>query len=244
MSDFVIACIVGGIAGSVAACAAARYLAGGSLVRPGRSYCEACMRPVAWHDAIPLLSFLLLRGRCRLCGEHIPLYIFLSEIYCSLIAVLLIWRCSWSATTVLLAVFFWVMVALSIIDLASLRLPDVFLAAGLVPLAILLLRGDLAPWPHPLWASLGGAGLLIVLRETYRLVRQQEGLGWGDVKLVALLGLLTDITGIFEILCMAALLGLAASLVYRFSRGHLPVMLPFGPFLCTAAYLKVLWAAG
>ena len=243
MIAYFIAWFFGAAAGSAAACAASRYLGGGSLLHPLRSYCAACGKAIAWYDNVPVLSYLLLRGRCRSCKERIPPCIFFTELCCSLLSVFLLWRFSWSVTAVLLALFFWIAVSFCLIDLACLHLPDMFLVAAAVPLVILLLYGSPAPWPQPVLASMAGAGLLLVLRYAYFLVRHKEGLGLGDVKLVALLGLLTDLPGIFDILFMAALLGLAAVMLCRLFRGALPGQVPFGPFLCMAAYIKVLWGA-
>ncbi len=194
-----------------------------------------------WRDNIPLISILLLRGRCRSCAALIPLYVSVAEGVGALTCALLVWRFSWGELSVLFMVFFGLMLAASLIDIYSLWLPDTLLVAGFAPVLLLLVRGELAPWPEPFYASLVGGGLLFLLRAVHGAIRKQEGLGLGDVKLMALLGLLTSVAGVFDILFFAALVGLIVAGMLRWIQGRMPELMPFGPFLCLGAFAKVLW---
>lgn len=171
----------------------------------------------------------------------VPLYSAATALAGALVCGALVWRFSWSVTALLFCLFFLVLLASSLIDLATLLLPDALLALAALPAVALFFTGRLAPWPHPLYAALAGGGLLLGLRIAYQLARKKEGLGLGDVKLMALLGFVTDLPGVFDTLFLAAMAGLAVAGFMRIFRGAAPELLPFGPFLCLAAYAKTLW---
>lgn len=233
--------LLGTVAGSAIACWCGRYLSGGSILRPARSCCDACGSVLIWRDTLPLLSYWLLKGRCRRCRSPIPFGLFLAECAGALICLLLCWRFGYNPKSLLLCLFFLSLLALCIIDADSLLLPDALLAVAAVPLLILLARGEISGWPQSLWAALTGGGLLLALRQGYLLLRGREGLGLGDVKLVFLLGLLTDVAGVFDLIFTAAVFGLAAACLLRLKQGEFPAVLPFGPFLSLASFWLLLW---
>ncbi len=233
--------LFGAAAGSAIACWCGRYVSGGSILIPTRSRCDACGSTLAWRDTLPLAAYWLLGGRCRFCRASIPFRLFLAECAGALICVLLCWRFGYSAKFLLLCLFFLALLALCLIDADTLLLPDALLAVAAVPLLLLLARGEIGNWPQPLWAALSGAALLLALRQGYLLLRGREGLGLGDVKLIFLLGLLTNVIGVFDLVFTAALFGLAAACFLRLRQGAFPVLLPFGPFLSLAAFWQLLW---
>lgn len=227
----------GAAAGSTIAVLVARYLRGEPLLRPPRCRSvadggtsqrngDACGRTPSQSQDFPHSSLPGNAG-ASLAG--------------ALLCASLAWRFSWSGTALLLCLFFLVLLALSLIDMAELHLPDALLVLAAVPALSLLATGGTAPWPQPLYAALAGSGLLLGLRLVFRLARKKEGLGLGDVKLMVLLGFVTDVPGVFDILFIAAVAGLAVAGLVRLLRGNTPELLPFGPFLCFAAYVKILW---
>lgn len=230
-----------------------------SVVQP-RSFCPSCESPVAWYDNIPVLSFLNLRGRCRQCREPIGTPYILVELVTAVTFVALISRygvslvaAKWMIYECLLIVLFWT-------DWQERILPDEFTIGGSV---IGLVFAFLVPVPGILgeflfgnqgWRSeslfnsvLGGlfASLPIwLLGFLYQKLRKREGLGFGDVKLLVLLGVFMGPENALSALTLGAtagtLFGMMLILVRR--KEAWTYALPFGSFLSAAGYLIPLFA--
>ena len=225
-----------------------------SLIRP-RSRCPSCGKPIAWYDNVPVLSWLLLRGRCRACRKSFSVRYPLVEALMGVLSVVA-WR-HWGhrpgyALAVTLALG--ALLALSLIDWETFLIPDE-LSVGLLVLG--LLAAPVNPWLEtmpaaPWWksmllASRGAAlGLALgwALAEGGELLFRKEALGGGDVKLLAAVGAWGGLTGAWDCLMIGAFLGTlyAASLLLRgkVKRGD-PI--PFGPFLAAGAALNLFWLA-
>jgi leader peptidase (prepilin peptidase)/N-methyltransferase len=232
-----------------------------SIVRPG-SHCPRCLAPVRPRDNIPVVSWLLLRGRCRHCRQTISLRYPLVELgYAALVAACLA-RFGWTEDAAGAAVFCFLMLGLLVTDIETMLLPDSLTLPGL---ALGLLWACTARGVYPgsmpahLWitleaSALGGALLavaawtllLLAIRWSYYAVRGRHGLGLGDVKLVAMLAawLGLTLTGVCFFLAVvgAALFGLGWGMSRALRRGSSPgqprqvpwhaLRLPFGAFLC------------
>ena len=216
---------------------------GMSIVRP-RSHCPACGRMVRWYDNVPILSYLALRGRCRSCGAPISPRYPLVEATTGCLLVLAAWRFGVTIEGGLAAVFLLLLLPLALIDLEHQILPDVLTLPGI---ALGLLGGALSA-RVPLWNSIAGALLgaavpyLVIV--AYRLLRGVEGMGLGDVKLLAMIGAFLGWQGVLLTLCIGAVAGAAVGLVLIAARrGRLDTELPFGTFLAAAGAL-VLFAGG
>ncbi len=236
------ACLVGFAAGlilgSFANTVADRLPAGASLVRP-RSHCPGCQRVLAWWELIPLLSFVLLRGRCRSCGRPVGFRTPLVELTIGVLGGLIALRLDLTPAGLVLLLLVAGLVVLGVIDLEQGLLPD--------SLTWPLLAGGLAwSWavgPGWGWSALGlaicGGGVWLV-GLGYRLVRGRPGLGGGDPKLAAALGAwLGPQTGLLALAFGAgggALYGLG---LIALGRAGFKTALPLGPFL---AFGGVLWA--
>jgi len=208
----------------------------------GRSACPACGAALRARDLVPVLSFAVLRGRCRDCGGAIsPLYPAL-ELGALGLAL-------WSVVTVPGPVVWWscllgwALLALATIDLRCWRLPNVLTlplgAVGLV-FAGLMLPGRLGE--HVTGAALG-FGLIFAANLAYQLWRGRIGLGWGDAKLLAAGGAWVGWAGIGGIVLVAALSALAGVMVLRRRGGvvRADTALPFGPALCLGIWLTWLY---
>ena len=236
------ACLVGFAAGlilgSFANTVADRLPAGASLVRP-RSHCPGCRRVLAWWELIPLLSFVLLRGRCRSCGRPVGFRTPLVELTIGVLGGLIALRLDLTPAGLVLLLLVAGLAVLGVIDLEQGLLPD--------SLTWPLLAGGLAwSWavgPGWRWSVLGlaicGGGVWLV-GLGYRLVRGRPGLGGGDPKLAAALGAwLGPQTGLLALAFGAgggALYGLG---LIALGRAGFKTALPLGPFL---AFGGVLWA--
>ncbi|MCX5794492.1 MAG: prepilin peptidase [Elusimicrobia bacterium] len=214
-----------------------------SLVLPG-SHCPRCGRPIAPYDNIPILSWLLLRGRCRRCGKSISARYLLVELLMAFLslAVWLRWQShpGW-AVPVVLAVGD--LLALSLIDWDTGFIPDALsfslIAGGLLcaPINPLLTR---ASWYWSVAASAQGAtvGFLICwgIAELGKRLFGKEAMGWGDVILLAGVGAWAGGTGAYDCLLVGSLLGTIYG-VGRVLKGELRMAdpVPFGPFLAAGA---------
>jgi leader peptidase (prepilin peptidase)/N-methyltransferase len=203
---------------------AARLPSGGSLLNP-RSACPACRAPVIWYDNIPLVSYLVLRGRCRSCDARIGLRYPAVELLTALLiaASFLVFGASFEA---LVAAFFCsVLVAISAIDVEHRIIPNVIV----LPAAAAVLVANTLLHPGLEWAlaAVGCSAFLFLALLAY-----PAGMGMGDVKLALLLGAALGRTAPVALMVgmLAALLP-ALVLFVRHGRGARKMAIPFGPFL-------------
>jgi leader peptidase (prepilin peptidase)/N-methyltransferase len=221
-----------------------------SVVTP-RSACPGCGRLIAWHDNIPVLSFLLLGGRCRHCRAGISLrYPFVEAATC-LLFVLLFWKQGPTVAFVVSAVFVAGLTALIVIDALHQILPNVITLPGiLLGLLTSPLRGA---GSRPVIDSFAGAviGFLVpwTINEAYRLWQaargvprdlREDGIGQGDFKLLAMIGAFLGVKLLLFTLFVGAITGAVFGLVMMWKRGYgWKSKLPYGVFLGGAAILAV-----
>ncbi|PWJ15790.1 prepilin peptidase [Jannaschia seohaensis] len=215
----------------------------GEDVVAARSRCRACGTVLSGRDLVPILSYLAARGRCRHCGAAIPGTTLLLEIGALGVAGLAVLAGGGAAQMGLSALWLWLLLALAAADLTWMRLPDPLTALLLVvALGIALLPGGLGLGPALLGALLG-SGAFLALRAGYARLRGREGLGLGDVKLMAGLGAFSGPLDLPLLTLIGAALALAAVLLTRGPlEGTRP--LPFGAALCAAGSLLWLLRAG
>lgn len=223
-----------------------------SVVRP-RSYCPACQTPISWQDNIPVFGYLWLRGRCRHCRAQIPARYPAVELLTGAVFFFIALPLGFSLAAFKLCLFGALLIGLAFSDLEQRILPDEMTlggaAAGLAlaalePFDFTLVQLFLPDWgPRSLSvleALLGaflGAGLLWFTGAVYRRVRGREGLGFGDVKMVAMIGSFLGLRGALQTLIFGSILGSVIGLVYiRAARkDYATYELPFGTFLAFTA---------
>ena len=217
-----------------------------SVVQP-RSACPACRHAIQLRDNIPVLSFMLLRGRCRHCRAAISPRYALVEIINALMWVFLWLRHGTLLEFASSALLFSVLLAVFFADLETGLIPDEFslggLAAGLIFSALLPERFGAQGWSAALFASglgaLAGGGLLYLTGLLGRLLFRKESMGLGDVKLLAMLGAFLGSPGVFFVFLIAPILALPIALFERFVRKEETI--PFGPYLALAGAVVYLW---
>jgi leader peptidase (prepilin peptidase)/N-methyltransferase len=234
--------ILGLILGSFYNVCIHRYICGASVVRPG-SHCPACGHTLTWWENIPLLSFLLLRGKCSQCSQAISLRYPAIEAISGLWALLLALSFGPGFAWLVYMVFGGLLLIVSFIDLEIFVLPDALtLPGGLAAFvcATFLLGLD---WQTSLLGGIIGAGGFWLLQKGYKLLKGVEGLGTGDIKLMFLLGALLGWQALPLVVFFAAISGLAVSLLYLRAAGSrgLQTPIPFGPFLSLGGMLYILW---
>lgn len=208
-----------------------------SIVRP-RSCCPSCGEMIRWYDNVPLLSWLLLLGRCRACGARISVRYPAVELLAGLIGVGSILRYGYSAVTIEVAVFAWITLALALIDLEHQLLPDVLTYPLIVfGLGFSWYGGLTSLLDSAVGAAVGAAlpALVIVL---YLWLRGIEGMGWGDVKYLAAIGAVVGVQGCLWVLVVGAMVGaVLGALLIALKKGDAKTALPFGTFLAFAVLL-------
>lgn len=226
--------VLGVIVGSFLSALTWRLPRGGSVAR-GRSACVWCGRTLTVRDLVPVLSWLAARGRCRTCGGAIPLRYPLIEAATGAVFVAIALRAAAlelvPAQALALAALAAVLVALAVVDLEHGLLPDVLNASAVPPALAVRWLGD----GDVLGAVIGGcaAGLLAWgLKAGFQAVTGKDGLGWGDVKFLAVAGILLRPWEWPPFLLLAGGLGVAMGLAWRAAgRG---AEFPFGPALIAA----------
>lgn len=209
-----------------------------SYVAP-RSFCPSCRTPVRWYDNLPVLSWLLLRGSCRGCGEPIGWSYPLVELGGAICALVALWRFGPSFAGLAALLLLVDLMAVACIDWRHLIIPHTLTISGMVcGLA-------LSPWTGlgPGQALLGGViGLasVLLLAHGYRLVRGQIGMGGGDVMLMGMVGTFLGPWGVVMVLFGGALLGSLYAVVRYGKTLSGQSRLPFGTFLAGAAGLVLL----
>ncbi|HTM58599.1 MAG TPA: A24 family peptidase [Candidatus Udaeobacter sp.] len=207
----------------------------------GRSACPSCKTPLGVLDLVPLLSFAFSRGRCRHCGAPIAWRYPLTELWCAAWAVLLVLRTGLWPWTPLLAVWGFLLVALTWIDYDHKLLPDVLTFPGtLIGLASTLLQpGGIQ---RALFGLLVGAGGLWLVAWLYFRVRKIEGMGGGDIKLAAMFGVVLGAPLTLLTLFLAAAAGsLWGGILMLRGQAHGRTELPFGTLLAPAAMIALLY---
>ncbi|MFP4168689.1 MAG: prepilin peptidase [Desulfonatronovibrionaceae bacterium] len=217
-----------------------RFLNGESIVLPA-SHCPECGHALSWWENIPVLSYVLLRGRCRSCRAGIRPRYMAVEIVSGATAVLLALKFGFSWSWLVYFALAGVLIVASFIDLEAYILPDFLTLPGAV---LALAASFFLPifWLDALIGAIAGFALFWGLQYTYKLIKGQEGLGSGDVKLMLMLGALVGWKGLPLTIFLASCLGLIASLYYLYRDRYkgMQTKIPFGPFLALGAYAYLL----
>ena len=228
---------------AAAAAAAADASAPPGIVREP-SHCPRCKHRLAAWDNIPLLSWLLLRGRCRYCKAPISIQYPLVELLSGVLSAIAIWHFGANAQGVAAVVFTWVLIAASGIDLRTQLLPDQ-LTLPLLWLGLLLAL--LPVFVDPVQAILGAALGYLALWSVYwvfKLLTGKEGMGYGDFKLLAALGAWMGAWALLPIVLISSLVGAVIGSAYlALSRKGQGVPIPFGPYLAIAGWIWLLAGA-
>ncbi len=213
-----------------------------SVVRP-RSHCPHCGKLIPWYENIPVISYLVLRGRCSGCGAHISIKYPVVELIGGILALLCLYRFGSSVVdTVFAYCFLMALLVITIIDWEHRIIPDqISLPFIFVGIAWSFVNPALSPSSSALGAIAGGGGLLAV-GMIYRLIRHSEGMGGGDVKLMAMIGAFLGIKFVLPVIVIASFLGsvYGISIMKRKGKGTRTAV-AFGSFLAPAAAFCLLY---
>lgn len=208
-----------------------------SLVWP-RSYCPRCRTPLRWYDNVPLLGYAMLGGRCRMCKTPISALYPLVEVVTALVFVAA--YLLFGAQLLLLSrlVFACAMIVLFVIDLQHRILPNVITLPGV--LIGFVFSWFLPPgWFDSLIGITAGGGILLLMAEAYYRIRKEEGLGMGDVKMLAMIGAFLGWQLMLVTLVLSSFMGSLIGLtVIALKKGDMKYALPFGTFLAVGALVS------
>jgi len=212
-----------------------------SIVFPA-SHCPGCGAAIRFYDNIPLLSYIVLAGRCRACRAPISLRYFIVELLMGVLTAVLFVHFGPSPAFVLSAAFTAALVVITFIDLQHQIIPDRISLPG-IPLGFLC--SFVLPWNSWLDSLLGiavGGGVLYVFAFGYYLLTKKEGMGGGDVKMLAMIGAFLGWKGALTSLMMAAVAGSLVGLMLIVLKGkNFKYAVPFGPFLAAGAFCALLY---
>ncbi len=252
----VVVVVFGAIVGSFLNVVIVRWPKEQSIVKP-RSACPHCGRMIAWYDNIPVVSFVVLRARCRHCGGPISWRYPLVELLTAAFSLLMFHRFVGDVqhpspgqvgAYLLYLGFVAGLVAITFIDLEHYLIPDLVTLTS-IPIGILgvwaveQVPGVPTDVRGSVIGALIGGGSLYLMRLIYQLIRKDEGMGLGDVKMMAMIGtFLGPHPALVFVIFVSSFLGSVAGITMMALKGKdLKYALPFGPFLAVGAIVYLLW---
>ncbi|EJM86592.1 prepilin signal peptidase PulO-like peptidase [Pseudomonas sp. GM74] len=206
------------------------------------SQCPHCGHRIRAWENIPLLSYVFLRGRCSACAAAISPRYPLTELACGLLSAFVAWHFGFGWPAGLMLILSWGLLAMSLIDAEHQILPDV-LVLPLIWLGLIVNSFGLFVSLHEaLWGAIAGYGLLWSVFWLFKLITGKDGMGYGDFKLLAMLGAWGGWQILPLTILLSSLVGAIIGLVllrWRHAKTSTPI--PFGPYLAIAGWIALLW---
>lgn len=216
-----------------------------SIVSPPSS-CPGCSAPIRWYDNIPLISFIVLRAKCRSCGTKISPRYFVVELFTALLCVMLLNRFGLGPEFISYSVLACILIAITFIDLEHGEIPDeisipgIFVGAALM--SVFTLDGSGSKLISLFDAVIGiavGGGMMYLLGVVGKMAFKKEAVGGGDVKLMAMMGAFLGWKLVLFTFFLAPVLGSGVAIYMKLK--YKAETLPYGPYLALGAMISVLW---
>jgi len=208
-----------------------------SLIRP-RSMCPGCKAKIAFYDNVPVASYLWLRGRCRHCGTAISLRYPLIELVSGLFAVAVFIRYGLSWEGIFLYALVAALLVITFIDIDHKIIPDVITYPGIVVGFLTSLVLGRITYKESLFGIILGGGVLLLIALGYYLLTKREGMGGGDIKLLAMIGAFLGWKGVIFTVFVGSAIGTVVGIALALrTEGGRKLAIPFGPFLSLGALL-------
>ncbi|MFO7666687.1 MAG: prepilin peptidase [Desulfobacterales bacterium] len=215
-----------------------------SIVSP-RSMCPGCNSFIKYYDNIPVISYIFLGGKCRECNMPIPFRYPLVELISGLTALAVFMKFSLSYEGLAYFTFISALIVITFIDIDHRIIPDVISLPG-IPIGFLM-ASFLIPgisWKESLIGILAGGGSLLAVAWIYNLITKKEGMGGGDIKLLAMIGAFIGLKGVLFTIFAASATGTVAGIAAMFKTGEgVKLAVPFGPFLSIGAILYIFFGS-
>jgi leader peptidase (prepilin peptidase)/N-methyltransferase len=207
-----------------------------------RSRCPHCGHPISALENIPVLSYLCLRGKCRVCRAPISPRYPLIELAAGLLGVAAAWRFGPGVPAAAAALLLWALLALAMIDFDTQLLPDSITLPLLWSGLLFNLSGQFVPLPQAVIGAMAGYLALWSVYWLFKLLTGKEGMGYGDFKLLAALGAWLGWIMLPVIVLMASLVGATVGIaLILFARHDRQIPIPFGPYLAAAGMIALFW---
>ncbi len=212
-----------------------------NLLTPA-SHCPQCRHRLSPLENIPILSYLVLRGKCKHCAAAIPLRYPVTEALTALLSVAVAWRFGFTWECLAALALTWSLIALSIIDFDHQLLPDA-ITLPLLWLGLLLnVQGLFVPLEDAVIGAAAGYLSLWIIFQGFRLLTGKEGMGYGDFKLLAALGAWLGWQYLLLIVLLSSVVGAVIGVALIVARGRdRSIPMPFGPYLAIAGWIALLW---
>ncbi|MBW2644918.1 MAG: prepilin peptidase [Deltaproteobacteria bacterium] len=210
-----------------------------SLILPGSS-CPHCNQPIKFYDNIPILSYLWLCGKCRFCGHRISARYPLVELLSGILALALFVRYGITWPALILYVFAASLLIITFVDIDHKIIPDSITIPG-IPIGFLAsFFLPYVTWIDSLIGIVSGGGSLLVVAIIYEFIAKKEGMGGGDIKLLAMIGGFLGWQGVLFTIFSGSVLGTVVGIfvALKTKQGR-QVAIPFGPFLSIGALLHI-----
>ncbi len=216
-----------------------------SIVFPG-SFCPICKKSIPFYCNIPILSYLFLQGRCKHCKAPISIRYPLIEILTGIFPVLLFFKFGLTPSLFFWFCFICVLIVISLIDFDHQIIPDIISIPGIFIFASSPFFIPEMSFAAVLTGILTGGGILYTIAFLYFKLKNTEGMGGGDIKLLAMIGAATGIKGVLFTILTGSFLGSAAGLfAIIFIKGsNSQLKIPFGPYLSSGAILYIFFGEG
>jgi leader peptidase (prepilin peptidase)/N-methyltransferase len=214
-----------------------------TLSRPGSS-CPGCGHKIRIHENIPVISYLLLKGRCSSCSTKISLRYPLVETFTILLTLVVAYKFGVSIQTLTALPLVWSLIALSLIDFDHKLLPDNIVLPALWAGLLINLGGTFTDISSAVIGAVAGYLTLWLVFQLFRLLTGKEGMGYGDFKLFGLFGAWLGWHYLPQILILSSVVGALAGITLVALRGrdkNIPI--PFGPYLAAAGFISLMWGA-
>jgi leader peptidase (prepilin peptidase)/N-methyltransferase len=208
---------------------------GESIVFPS-SRCPACRTAIRWYDNSPVLSYIMLRGKCRACRTSISLQYPLVEICMALLSLALYTKSGLSFEFFFYFLFLGALLAVIFIDIAHQIIPDKITLPGIVIGFAGSFFSTQVTWQQSGLGILLGGGVLYAIAEVYYFMTKREGMGGGDIKLLAMIGAFLGWQSLLFVVFASSLSGSVIGIIAMTRQGKGGrTRIPFGPFLAIAA---------
>ena len=231
--------VFGAVVGSFLNVCICRMPKNESVVFPP-SHCTKCDYQIRWYDNIPIASYLFLRGRCRRCGERISMQYPLVEFINGALSLALFMRFGLGFVFAVLFLFCCAMVVITFIDLEHQIIPDAITLPGIIVGFVVSFFIPQIGWINSLIGIVAGGGSLLLIAYLYQVFAKKDGMGGGDIKLLAMMGAFFGWQAVLFIIFAASMVGSVIGIgVMLAQKKDSTLAIPFGPFLASAAVLYI-----
>ena len=215
-----------------------------SISNPPRSICPSCNSPIRFYDNIPVLSYIWLKGRCRNCNAPISFRYPMVELMTGIVATGLVFKFGLSLETLVYFVFISSLLVITFIDLDHRIIPDIITLPGIPMGLVASFALPAITFKASVLGLLMGGGSLWFVAWAYNLIAHRDGMGGGDIKLLAMIGTIIGWQGVIFTVFASSVLGSCVGITIMLIKGkNMKFAIPFGPFLSIGAIAYVFFGS-